>query len=292
MDVSIIIVNYNTINLLCNTVDSVMQKTSKLIYEIIVVDNNSKDNSKQIINDKYSEKVKYISLSENIGFGRANNEGIQIAKGRNIFLLNPDTILENNGIKILSDYLDDNRKVGVVGGNLLNEDGSPQPSYTHFYPSINLEIVKLFHLVFLFKNDFYNETTTPKFVKTVYGAAMMVRKSVIQEVGGFDPRFFMYAEEDEWCHRIKKAGYKIVNIPQCVITHLDGRSFEFSEERNKRQLDGLRVLYRVTYSANYCRILRVIEYLVILNRLILYKLLGNKDKLNRYVFLYNNRKWK
>lgn len=292
MDVSIIIVNYNTINLLCNTIDSVKQKTTKLIYEIIVVDNNSNDNSKQIINDKYSDKVKYISLSENIGFGRANNEGIKVAKGRNIFLLNPDTILENNGIKILSDYLDNNQKVGAVGGNLLNDDGSSQPCYTHFYPSIKLELIKLFYLVSLFKNDSYNRTSTPKLVKTIYGAAIMIKKSVLNDVGDFDSRFFMYGEEDELCYRIRKADYKINNIPQCVITHLEGKSFVFSEERNNRQLQGLRTLYRISYSPIYCRILRVVEYLVILNRLILYKILGNKDNLDRYVFLYNNRKWK
>ena len=105
MDVSIIIINYNTISFLIDAVDSIFAKTEGIEYEIIVVDNNSNDNSKTIIMEKYGKKVIYLSLPENIGFGRANNEGAKIAKGRNLFFLNPDTLLLNNATKILSDYL-------------------------------------------------------------------------------------------------------------------------------------------------------------------------------------------
>lgn len=291
MDVSIIIVNYNTINLLCNAIDSVIQKTTKLIYEIIVVDNNSNDNSKQIINDKYSENIKYISLSKNIGFGRANNEGIHIAKGRNIFLLNPDTILQNNAVKILSDYLDSNLGVAVVGGNLYNANGTPQASFSCYYPSISHEVCRLFNLCLNKRIQSFNYSDIPQKVITVYGAALMIKKTVIAEVGGFDSRFFMYAEEDELCHRIKKRGYSIINVPQSQITHLDGRSFEFTEERQKRRLQGLRTLYKVSYSPIYCIALRVIEYSMIISRLFLFSLLANNEKIKLWKFYYKNRKW-
>jgi GT2 family glycosyltransferase len=292
MDVSIIFVNYNTISLLTDAIDSALEKTIGVIYEIIVVDNASNDNSRKILSDKYQSNVIYIALPENIGFGRANNEGMKIAKGRNVFLLNPDTILQNNAVKILSDYLDQNEGVGVVGANLYNEDGSAQPCFCHYYPSIGYELSNLFHLLFLYNREVFNYTEVPKKVSRVVGAAMMIKKGVINKTGMFDARFFMYAEEDEWCFRISKSGYTIFNLPQAKITHLDGKSFQFSAERQKRKLEGLRTFYRVSYSSFYCKMLRLVEYLTIMSRLIISKMSNNIEKLNYWKFMYNNRDWK
>lgn len=292
MDVSIIFVNYNTVSLLIDAIDSVVEKTDAINYEIIVVDNASNDNSETILLDKWNKKIKYIALQENIGFGRANNEGIKIAKGRNVFLLNPDTILQNNAILELSDYLDKNKNVGVVGANLYNEDGSPQPCFCHYFPSIGFELGNLFHLLFFFNREVFNHTNQPKQVLRVVGAAMMVKKETIDLVGMFDPRFFMYAEEDEWCFRITKKGFKIFNLPQAKITHLDGKSFQFSEERQKRKLQGLRTFYNVSYSPLYCKVLRFVEYLTIISRLFISKISKNKEKMSYWEFMYNNRNWK
>lgn len=292
MDVSVIFVNYKTVSLLIDAIDSLIDKTTGVIYEIIVVDNASGDNSKNLLSEKYKNKIIYIELPENIGFGRANNEGMKIAVGKHLFLLNPDTILQNNAIKILSDYLDSNEQIGVVGGNLFNEDGTPQASYSNSYPSLKSEINKFFCFTYFFRNNSFNTTDIPKFVKTVYGAAFMVKKTVIEKTGGFDSRFFMYAEEDELCYRINKFGYKIMNVPQCRITHLDGGSFEFSEDRNKRRLDGIRVFYQITYSSFYCELIKGIEYLTIISRLFFSKLIGNKEKMKLWRFNYNYRKWK
>lgn len=292
MDVSIIFVNYNTISLLTDAIDSALEKTIGVIYEIIVVDNASNDNSRKILSDKYQSNVIYIALPENIGFGRANNEGMKIAKGRNVFLLNPDTILQNNAVKILSDYLDQNEGVGVVGANLYNEDGSAQPCFCHYYPSIGYELSNLFHLLFLYNREVFNYTEVPKKVSRVVGAAMMIKKGVINKTGMFDARFFMYAEEDEWCFRISKSGYTVFNLPQAKITHLDGKSFQFSEERQKRKLEGLRTFYRVSYSAFYCKVLQLVEYLTIITRLVVSRFSKNRVKLSYWKFMYNNRNWK
>lgn len=292
MDVSIVFVNYNTVTLLINAINSVLNKTENVSYEIIVVDNASSDDSRNLLAEQFGSEVKYLALPENIGFGRANNEGMKIAQGRNIFLLNPDTLLENNAIKSLSGYLDLNSEVGVVGGNLYNEDGSSQPSFSCYYPSIGFELSNLFHVLSLYNRKTFNDTETPIEVKRVVGAAMMIKRTVVNEVGGFDPRFFMYAEEDEWCHRIHKAGYKIVNIPESKITHLDGRSFQFSEQRQIRRLEGLRTLYRVSYSPFYLWVLRGIEYLTIVSRLGIAKFTKNEEKFNFWLFMYKNRKWK
>jgi len=136
MDVSIIIVNYNTAKLLMDAIDSVFEKTEGVTYEIIIVDNNSPSNPKDILIERYGDKIIYLGLSENIGFGRANNEAAKIAKGRNLFFLNPDTILLNNAVKILSDYLDDNPCVGCCGGNLVDRDGKPTKSFSRYFDSL------------------------------------------------------------------------------------------------------------------------------------------------------------
>ena len=291
MDVSILLVNYNTVTFLIDTIDSVFDKTIDLEFEIIVVDNASKDNSQNLLEERYKDRITYLALPENIGFGRANNEGMKIAKGRNVFLLNPDTILKNNAIKILSDFLDDNDKAGAAGANLFNEDGSPQPSYSLTFPSIGFALSNLTSTLFFYNRETFNTTGFPKKTFRVVGAAMMIKKEVIDAVGMFNPEFFMYAEEDEWCYRIRKAGYDIYNVPQSEITHLDGKSFQFSEQRQKRQLQGVRTLYRVCYSPFYCSVLRIIEYTTILSRLFTSKILGRKDKIEYWSFMYDNRKW-
>jgi GT2 family glycosyltransferase len=292
MDVSILFVNYNTISLLIDAIDSVYDKTTGLDFEIIVVDNASTDNSKELLWNKYQDKVIYLALPKNIGFGRANNEGMKVAKGRNVFLLNPDTILKNNAIKILSDFLDSNYKAGVAGANLFNEDGSPQPSYSLTFPSIGFALSNLTHALFFYDRETFNTTDIPKRTLRVVGAALMVKKEVVDVAGAFNPEFFMYAEEDEWCYRIRKAGYHIYNVPHAEITHLDGKSFQFSEQRQKRQLEGLRTLYRVCYSPLYCSLLRKVEYATIISRLFTNKISGNRNMITYWNFMYDNRKWK
>lgn len=291
MDVSIIIVNYNSISLLLDAIDSVLDKTEDIVYEIIVVDNNSADDSRRIIGQKYNEQVKYLALPENIGFGRANNEGIKIARGRHIFLLNPDTVLQNNAVKILSDFLDGNSQVGVVGANLYNDDGTYQPSFFQMYPSLKIELSNLFHLMFFQNKQNINQTDQAIKTKSVVGAAMMVKKEVIEKVGGFDPRFFMYAEEEEWCNRIRKAGFLVFNVPAAKIIHLDGKSFQFSENRLKRRLEGTRTLYRISYSRFYCTMLKAVEYITIISRLVIFRVLKQDEKIQYWSFMYKNRKW-
>lgn len=114
MDVSIILVNYNTTRLLLQAIDSIYEKSAGFTFEVIVVDNNSSENPEKEIREKYGDQITLISLSENIGFGKANNEGIKIAKGRYIFLLNTDTYLINNAIYILMQYMDTHLDVGSI----------------------------------------------------------------------------------------------------------------------------------------------------------------------------------
>lgn len=259
MDVSVIIVNYNTHVLLKNIVESLYEKTINISFELIIVDNNSTIRPSDYLTS-YDKGIVYIDLDENIGFGRANNEGIKIAKGRNILFLNPDTILLNNAVKELCDFLDKNRDVGACGGNLYDEFLLPTISYEMNFPSIfyecNLITGKMLEKMRYGKNRIHNLSGEPISVAYISGADLMVKRTVLDKVGGFNPLFFMYYEETELCWRISKEGYKIKSIPSAQIQHLEGKSF--SEEKiNKVRLDmmysGRNIFYNLCYTNIYKR---------------------------------------
>jgi hypothetical protein len=289
IQVSIVIVNYNTLQITQECIDSIVLNTTDITYEIILVDNASTDGSLDYF--KNMEGIKFISSTENVGFGKGNNLGIEIAKGRNVFLLNPDTILQNNAVKILSSFLDKNVLVGVAGANLYNDDGTYQPSFSQMYPSLRVEVSNLFHLMFLQNKQCINKTNQAIQTQSVVGAAMMIKKEIVKKTGLFNPKFFMYGEEEEWCNRIRKAGFMIFNVPVAKITHLDGKSFQFSENRQKRRLEGVRTLYSVSYNSFYCIILQIVECTTILSRLAIFKMLKKDEKIQYWSFMYKNRKW-
>ncbi|MDR1974380.1 MAG: glycosyltransferase family 2 protein [Bacteroidales bacterium] len=292
MDVSIIIINYNTISFLCDAIDSIIEKAQGISYEIIVVDNNSSDNSDCIISEKFADKVVYVKLPENIGFGRANNEGIKIAKGKNLFLLNPDTILRNNAVKILSNYMNEHQNVGVCCGNIFDADGSPAYSFMPVFQSIFYEIDLLLHnMLFRIiwgKKFWFNKTEKPKYVAHVTGADMMVRRCIALVTGGFDSDFFMYGEETEWIYRIKKLGYKVVSVPQAEIIHFAGKSFDVNTDRIKMILSGRNLFYHKTHGSIYCSIANLIYGLTALSRIVFFALAGNKIKTRKWSYILKN----
>ncbi|MFI3305480.1 MAG: glycosyltransferase family 2 protein [Rikenellaceae bacterium] len=283
IDVSVIIVNYNTIDLLRDAIASVIEKTVGVNYEIIVVDNDSDDNSEIIINEEFPI-VRYIKLPTNIGFGRANNEGIKIANGRNIFCLNPDTELKNNAIKILSDYIDSNAGVGMVGAQLFFRDGSYQRSYKLNRPSIGRLLKRLFFITKFEKN--VETFFVPTKVAAVTGAAMMTRCEIATATGSFNPAIFMYAEDDEWCYRIEKLGYSIMFIPDAQISHYDGGSFNDSEERMARIYEGNDTYLSCMYSSFYVKCYLLLYSVLILFNLLCFKLVGNSKAQREWNSLY------
>lgn len=228
MDVSIIIVNYKTVALILNCIDSIIKYCEGINYEIIVVDNNSGDDFDKRISQVFGNSIICIPLSENIGFGQANNEGLKRARGRNVLFLNPDTLLLNNAIKILSDFLDNHSSVACCGGNLYNEKLEPMHSYSMLLPSLCWEINLLsngfFEKIRWGKNAQFNHTMNPREVGYICGADMMVKREVLNEMSGFSRYFFLYYEDTELSYRIKQAGYKIISVPSAKIQHLEGKS--------------------------------------------------------------------
>lgn len=282
MDVSIIIVNYNTSVLIKNLLETIEKKTEGISYEVIVVDNNPTEQFAIDLKD-YLDKIIYLPLKENVGFGRANNEGLKVAKGRNIFFLNPDTLLINNAIRILSDYLDNNENVGACGGNLYDKDINPMHSFVRILPSILWDIDSilsgLIFKVIFGRNVQHNYTTQPLKVGYVTGADMMVKRSVLDSVGAFDPDFFMYYEETELSYRIKNAGFDIVSIPNAKIIHLEGQSFQVKEERIRMIVRSQQIYDSKTVSS--CTYTSFSNYIRKLNcriKILIFRALRNNDK--------------
>ena len=231
MDVSLIIVNYNTLQLTKDCINSVFEKTLGITFEIILVDNASLDGSKEFF--KTDQRIKYYYLSENIGFGKANNFGIEKATGKYIFCLNNDTLLINNAIKLFFDYFEDkqnkNIPIGAVGCMLENKEGQFIHSYGSF-PSIRKIILnRIIHPLYsIILGQSYKRQeqirTSEQFVGYVTGADMFVNRELLNKYGAFDPDFFMYFEETELQFRLTKAGYKSMIISGPRIIHLEGAS--------------------------------------------------------------------
>ena len=225
MDISIIIVNWNTRDLLHTCLESINKTISGIEYEIIVVDNGSQDNSVAMMQEKYPH-VKVIQNAENRGFGAANNQAMRVMAGRYALLLNSDTVLTENAVYELFSFMENHPDAAMACGQLLNADGSKQNSIASF-PSLLTLITNVPLLEYLFprrypsKRYHYDE---PIEIDSAIGACLLVRKKAIDEVGMFDERYFFFFEETDWAYRMKKASWKIYHVPTAFIYHLQGQS--------------------------------------------------------------------
>lgn len=230
MDVSIIIVNYKTPILTLNSVKSIFDFTTGIDFEVIVVDNDSRDNSVSLLREKFGSEIQVIPSSQNLGFGRANNLAAKESKGEKLFFLNSDAYLIDNSIKLLSDYLSENKSVGIVGGNLYDEKLNPILSFENKLPSIKGIFLNPIISKLGFK-EHHNYSNSPKKVAYVSGANLMIKKSLFDLVGGFNKNFFLYFEETELTYRLKKLGYHTFSIPYSKFVHLGGAS-NFQNDEN------------------------------------------------------------
>ena len=241
--VSVIIVSYNTKELTKQTIQSVFNKTEGIEYEIIVVDNDSTDGSAEELKKTFQDKITLIESKENLGFGRANNLGIKHAKGKYMFLLNSDTELINNAIKIFYDYMEQNVQVGICGGNLYNLNEVPEESYMLFKNNIFSFFLHNYLYTFYWyvykitkkkKHYFcFNYSNKIKDVGYISGADMFVRKEALDKAGLFDENIFMYLEDADLNFRIRNQGYSIKSIPQAKIFHyLSKSSTNITEKHN------------------------------------------------------------
>jgi GT2 family glycosyltransferase len=229
MDVSIIIVSYNTAKLLDECIDSIKSQTS-VEYEIIVVDNNSTDSTLEILKEKHADII-LIENKINNGFASANNQGIDIAKGKYVFLFNPDTVVLDSAVDKLHLFMEENPDIGICGPKNLGADLKLQMNCDHF-PSLwnivveNFSLGKIFPQIPIFNKTMmrYWEYDCIREVDRITGCSILVRKSIFNSIGKLDDKFFMYFEETDFCLRVKRGGYKVVFYPNAAIIHYGGQS--------------------------------------------------------------------
>ena len=218
MDLSVVILSFNTKELLGNCLTSIDKNTSGVDFEVIVVDNASADGSSAMVKKQFP-KVKLIENKDNLGFTKGNNQGIKKASGRYILLLNSDTLLKDNSLEKMVEFMNDHPKVGAIGPKLLNADGTPQASAGRF-PDLSVVLIMLFKEHFGGSQLVRTSYNNLKEVDWVMGAALLLRREVLSKTGLLDEKIFMYYDEVEWCYRLKKAGFKIYFYPEAKIIHL------------------------------------------------------------------------
>lgn len=229
-DVSLIIVSFNTREVLRESLQSVERERDGLRLEIFVVDNNSRDGSVEMVETEFPH-VRVLRSQINLGFGAANNLALAQAQGRFIVLLNSDAFLCENALRISVQYMEQHSDVGLAGGRLVGRDFSWQPS-ARMFPSILSDFLVLSGLAHKYqKSRFFGrfdrtwaDPSQPAEVDWVPGAFSIIRAGALHKVGFFDPDFFLYSEEVDLCRRIQDAGYKIMYWPEIVVIHIGGES--------------------------------------------------------------------
>lgn len=235
IDLSIIIVNYNTKQLTLNCLKSVYESITAYSYEVILIDNASRDDSVSVIQEQFPQ-VRLIPNNENLGFAKANNQGMRIAEGRYVLLLNSDTVIEPDTLGIMIRFMDDDPTVGASGCKVLLPDGSLDKACRRGFPTPLATLYYVSKLSKLFPkhpkiNAYHREDLDPNEsypIDCLVGAFMMVRREAIKNVGLLDEKFFMYFEDTDWCYRLKEAGWTNYYYPKTTILH-----YKRASSRNK-----------------------------------------------------------
>ncbi len=245
VDVSVIIVNYNVREYLANALESLRPALKGIRSEIIVVDNASTDGSVAMLRRSFP-RIRLIASPENLGFARANNLAIREARGRYLLLVNPDTVVQEDTVRVMRAHLDEHPDVGLAGCKILNPDGTFQLAARRSFPTPWVAASRLLGLSRLFPksrrfgryNLTYLDPDATYDVDAVSGSFMFVRREVIESVGGLDERFFMYGEDLDWCYRIGQAGWKVRYVHATSIIHFKG------ESTRRSSIDELGTFYR------------------------------------------------
>ncbi|MCX7725657.1 MAG: glycosyltransferase family 2 protein [Chitinispirillaceae bacterium] len=228
VELSVIIVNWNTKEDLSNCLLSIRQYCSAERVEIIVVDNDSKDGSREMVKENFPD-VKVINTGANLGFGRANNIGIKNSNAPLILFLNPDTIVVDDAINRMIDFMNTHSEISALQCKIVDREGKPQSLWLNwefnplteflYYAFLNDQLIYLLRFFLPF-----NDPEKSGFIKHVIGGCLMVRKEILQKIGGFDERFFLYSEDRDLCRMIRNHGGKIFYNAEIKIIHIGGTS--------------------------------------------------------------------
>lgn len=226
-ETSIVIINWNTRDMLSKSLDSIEQTREGLDLEIIVVDNNSHDGSQEMVAERYPQ-VRLVANRENVGFARANNQAARLSKGRFLLLLNSDACLLPGSLAAMLELARAEPRAGLVGAHLRNFDGSFQASHSRF-PRLRREFLILSGLGRKLYGPYYpshgpQEEKGPQVVDYVEGACMLTPRQLYLEAGGLDEGYFMYAEEVDLCYTLRRLGWQVWYHPAARVLHFGGGS--------------------------------------------------------------------
>lgn len=247
VDVSVLIVNYNTAHLLREMQEALVRSTQGLRLQTIVVDNASRDESVSILRRDF-QKATLICNADNVGFGRANNQALSAgAVGRYVLLLNTDAFVAADTLRKTVAYLDGHPACGILGVRLVGRDGALQPSCRYFPTPWNVFLARTGLTRFFPKvrmvDDMNWDHASVRECDWVPGCYLLVRREVIDQVGLFDPRYFLYYEELDHCFAARKAGWKVVYFPDTEVVHIGGESAKSDSELTSggRQIQVLQI---------------------------------------------------
>lgn len=271
IDVSIIIVNYNVRYFIEQALLSIKEASNNLAVEIIVIDNASSDDSVEMLSKKFPQ-ITLIANEENVGFGRANNQGITIAKGKYILLLNPDTLLQKNTLNLCIEFIEKTKDCGAIGVKMIDGKGNFLPESKRSLPTPSVALYKMlglssifpksrifgkYHLAYLDQNENHQ-------VEVLSGAFMFFRADLLKKIGGFDEDYFMYGEDIDLSYQVLKNGYKNYYLAETSIIHYKG------ESTKKGSLNYVKVFYEAMlifakkhYSPNQAKLYSFAIYLAI-----------------------------
>lgn len=230
VDLSIVIVNYNSEEFLSQLLQSLYETPCEVTFEVWVVDNNSTDGSLEMVARRFPQ-VQLIANQVNRGFAAANNQALQESRGRYVLLLNPDAVLKPRALDIMVYFLDNHPEVGAVGPKLLKQDGTVQLS-SKFFPTPKVAILKTLGIDRVFpeqptlKKHFLSPEAHEEVqeVESLQASCLMVRREMVDEVGPLDERFYMYCEDIDWCRRMREKGWKLYFLPEAQALHYRGGS--------------------------------------------------------------------
>ena len=265
MDISVVIVNWNTRDLLLDCLASVFETITEMDFEVWLVDNGSHDESVETARTRHPA-VKVIQNKENLGFAAANNQAFEQMKGCYALMLNTDAVLTDGAVRDLYAFMETNPGVGMACGQLLNHDGSKQNSIASF-PSLLSLLCNETLLRILLPSRFPSKRkdyVQPIEVDSCIGACLIVRKKAMEAVGLLDERYFFFLEETDWAYRMKNSGWKVCFVPSARIFHLQGQTVGHDFESRVMFLRS-RYMYFEKWHSRCYPLIRV----VVLNRLLI-----------------------
>lgn len=284
IDISIVIVNWNTRQLVADCISSIKKYVHGVTYEIIVSDNGSVDGSIEML--RSDPDVILIENNANLGFAIANNIGLRQAKGRYLLLLNSDTVLHEGGLLLSLQYMEKRPNVGMLGCRLLNRDGSLQLSCARFPDLLTPIFRKLFFekivarligndkvsFASIYSEDQHLSDFNPDWM---IGAFMLIKRDAYEQVGGLDEAYFMYSEDMDWCYRFRQAGWELVYLASTKVTHFGGGSSDQVPIRTiKRKVDSLLLYFSKHRNVFYARSYVFIEGIAGLIHAIVFFIMG------------------